>query len=114
MRNDLGWTRSLFVFIYYIVFTVFFLLLQNDKVDSGCRVFDIPEASEFQQTPGRVNVSLCFASQQLAVLADGTGRLFLLQTGHRKQKSMQWKVSNLVFYAQSAITVISGRSVEGK
>ena len=78
-------------------------------------MFDIPEASEFQQTPGRVNVSLCFASQQLAMLADGAGRLFLLQTGHRKQKSVQWKVSNLVFYAmQSATVVISGQSVEVK
>ena len=61
-------------------------------MDSGRRVFDIPEASHWRQVAGRVNVSLRLVSQQFAVLADGAGRLFLLQIGDRGHKSGQWKV----------------------
>ncbi|XP_076449629.1 nudC domain-containing protein 1-like [Babylonia areolata] len=67
-------------------------LHESNKVDSGCRVFDIPQAAEFRQVAGRLNVSLRFAGPQVAVLADGAGRLFLLDTGDRSRKSGQWKV----------------------
>lgn len=68
------------------------LVHENGKVDSGWKVIDIPEAFEYRQTVGRVNVSLSFASQQYALLADGAGRLFLLFTGERRDKTTQWKV----------------------
>ncbi|KAL8581126.1 hypothetical protein ACOMHN_033574 [Nucella lapillus] len=67
-------------------------LHENNKVDSGRRVFDIPQAAEFQQTTGRLSVSLRFAGTQLAVLADGAGRLFLLDTQDRARRTGQWKV----------------------
>ena len=69
-----------------------YLVLQSGKVDSGKRVFDIPGSSEGRLVAGRVNVTLKFASENLAVLADGTGRLFFLSTGDRQTNEGQWKV----------------------
>ncbi|XP_070197529.1 nudC domain-containing protein 1-like isoform X2 [Littorina saxatilis] len=86
-------------------------VLENDKVNPGSRVFDIPEAAEFQKTPGRVNVSLRFADQQHALLADGAGRIFLLATGDRKQK-VQWKVlfKEQVLKENTAFAVVDAAS----
>ncbi|KAK7498813.1 hypothetical protein BaRGS_00009905 [Batillaria attramentaria] len=67
-------------------------ICESGKVECGCQVFEIPESSEYHHVPGRLNVSLCFASPHHAVLADGAGRLFLIDTGDRKHRSAKWKI----------------------
>ena len=64
------------------VYTVLYIF-QNGKMDCICYVFEVPDAKDLRQMSDRVNVSLCFASGDMACLADGTGNLFLLNTGCR-------------------------------
>lgn len=68
-------------------------MLQTGKIHGGFRVFEIPEASSYRECTGRLNISLFFSNQTFAVLADGAGRLFLLDTGMRGHKRTQWNVS---------------------
>jgi hypothetical protein len=74
-------------------------------------VFNIPDGTEQRQTAGRVNVSLRFASEQYALLGDGTGRLLLLDTGDRQNKIAQWKV---LFFFFNHCVPLSGNAITFK
>lgn len=54
-------------------------------------VFKIPDASNRQLIPDRVNATLHFTNNNWCVVTDGTGWLYLLKTGDRSQDH-DWKV----------------------
>lgn len=55
--------------------------------------YAIPDSANRRLISGRVNVSLHFTSPTLLTLADGTGRLFLLNTSNRGEDAAEWKVT---------------------
>lgn len=63
--------------------------------DQGKSVFEIPQAEDIQKIPGRHNVSLSFPAPDQAVLADGGGKLYILETGPRTTDNCKvWTVSH--------------------
>ena len=54
--------------------------------------FQIPGGSNQRLAPKRHNVSLSFPAAEWAVLADGAGKLYLINTGNRSDEAAVWKV----------------------
>ncbi|XP_067652327.1 nudC domain-containing protein 1-like [Haliotis asinina] len=63
----------------------------GNRVDISDSLFVILESANLRLQHGRFNVTLTFPTEQLAVLSDGAGNLYLLDTGDRKGAPKQWK-----------------------
>ena len=60
-------------------------------------MFSIPDSAERQLVPNRYNMTMKFTGPELAVIADGTGRLFIVDTSNRGRDSQsKWKVNLLL------------------
>jgi len=60
--------------------------------------YTIAGASERCMTANRVNSTIQFTSVDWAVIADGTGWIYILQTGDRSHSPHNWKVNSLFFH----------------
>lgn len=54
------------------------------------KTWNIPNSPK--KIPGRFNVTLTFIDATHAVLADGCGTIFILETGVRNAETLEWKV----------------------
>jgi len=69
-----------------------YLLYVKDRTWSECvDQFSLPDATNLQFVPDRLNVTLHFTSPTWVTVADGTGRLYLLHSGDRTAGN-KWKV----------------------
>jgi len=64
--------------------------MQTSRLEELSKAWVIPESSS--KKPGRFNITLCFPDEKHAVLADGCGGIFILETGDRNMDSAEWKV----------------------
>ncbi|CAH1400136.1 unnamed protein product [Nezara viridula] len=62
---------------------------ESVDVEGPFEVWEIPKTK--QRTLGRSNVTICFASEDLVVISDGAGTLFILSSGSRHQGRSKWK-----------------------
>jgi hypothetical protein len=62
-----------------------------DKFDEPVKCWEIP--SKEIQRPGRFNVTVKFPDEKTAMLADGCGNLFIVETQDRSGDATEWKVS---------------------
>ncbi|XP_033096259.1 nudC domain-containing protein 1-like [Anneissia japonica] len=67
-------------------------VILESQLDQPSIVFTIPDFDQKRHVP-RHNVSITFPSETMCVLADGTGTLFVLDTGQRDTPELsKWKV----------------------
>ena len=71
--------------------TVLCVTFQDTSVRCNGTVFTIPDSADRQLVPNRYNVAVKFTGPDLAVIGDGTGRLFILDTNNRLNFT-KWKV----------------------
>ena len=83
----------------------FLLFFVQGRTWSPCiDQFSIPDASNLQFVPNRLNVTLHFTSSSWVTVADGTGRLYLLHSGDRKSDE-KWKVSVFLHMLWSSLAM---------
>lgn len=63
---------------------------ESEEFSYDCQ-FEIPDSSERQLTPDRINVTLHFTDPHWSIVSDGTGWMYILKTGDRLQNE-RWKV----------------------
>lgn len=64
---------------------------ESEEFSYDCQ-FEIPDSSERQLTPDRINVTLHFTDPHWSIVSDGTGWMYILKTGDRLQNE-RWKSS---------------------
>ena len=74
-------------------------LLQINSLNDPVKVFsgEYPCSLGSGDVPDQYNPSLAFPSTNLAILSDGKGKIFLLETGNRSEQQ-PWKVSEIPYY----------------
>ena len=80
------------------------MVFLQDRTWSECvHQFSIPDAGNLQFVPNRLNITLHFTSPSWVTVSDGTGRLYLLQSGDRRTGE-QWKVIMFKLYTDLLIS----------
>ena len=68
---------------------------QGSPISSPVKVFCLPQAPDKHYNPERYNVTMSLPAEDLAILSDGSGAIYLLQTGNRQNNAQEWKVHSI-------------------